>query len=177
MTTISTEHFSLSTVKSPVGELTLAASDYGISHLAFPSDPLHLRNLIAIRDEPDDNPSNEDERLFVLNKASEELEEYFSGNRTDFDVPFDLRPVTGFKRTILEYLKKVPYGSRVTYSELAYAAGNPAAIRPAGTACASNPIPILIPCHRVVKSGGITGNYIGGSKTKEFLLGLESELP
>lgn len=177
MTTLSTEHFSLSTVKTPLGEITLAASDYGISHLAFPSDPLHLRNLIAIRDDADDTPSNEDNRLFTLNKTAEELDEYFSGKREKFDIPLDLRPVKGFKRAILDHLQEVPYGSRVTYSELAYASGNAAAVRPAGSACASNPIPILIPCHRVVKSGGITGNYIGGSKTKEFLLGLESELP
>lgn len=174
MNTISTEHFSLSTVKTPLGELTLAASDYGISHLAFPSDPLHLRNLIAIRDDVDDTPGNEDERLFILNKTSEEIEEYFAGTRRSFDVPLDLRAVQGFKLAVLENLKNVPYGSRVTYSELACASGNAAAVRPAGSACATNPVPILIPCHRVVKSGGIVGGYIGGSKVKEALLSLES---
>lgn len=173
MTTVSTEHFSLSTVKTPLGELTLASSDKGISHVAFPSDPLHLRNLIAIRDDVDDTPGNEDQRLFMLNQAHEQIEEYFDQSRRSFDVPFDLRAVSGFKLHILEHLRQVPYGSRVTYSELAAASGNPAAIRPTGSACATNPIPILIPCHRVVKSGGITGSYIGGNKAKEFLLSLE----
>lgn len=174
MTTISTEHFSLSTMDSPLGQLTIAASDMGISHLAFPSDPLHLRNLITIRDEPDEEPGNEDKRLFMLNVASEQLDEYFSGKRRTFDIPFDLRPVSGFKKTILDHLQNVSYGYRITYSELAYAAGNPAAVRAAGSACATNPIPILIPCHRVIKSGGIAGNYVGGTKAKEFLLAIES---
>lgn len=173
MNTVSTEHFSLTTIKTPLGELTLAASDNGISHLAFPSDPLHLRNLIAIRDDIDDTPGNEDQRLFMLNKASEQLEEYFDKARQSFAVHLDLRAVKGFKLSILENLQKVPYGSRVTYSELAAASGSPTAVRTAGSACATNPVPILIPCHRVVKSGGITGNYVGGVKAKEFLLGLE----
>lgn len=173
MNAVSTEHFSLSTIKTPLGELALAASDRGLTHIAFPSDPLHLRNLISIRDYEDDEPGNEDERLTLLNKTSEQLEEYFAGSRTYFDIPFDLHAVQGFKLSILEHLQKVPYGSRVTYSELAAASGNPAAIRPTGSACATNPLPILIPCHRVVRSGGITGNYIGGESAKKFLLDLE----
>lgn len=173
MTTISTEHYSLSTVDTPLGELALAASDRGLYRVAFPSDPLHLRNLIAIRDNFDGDDGDEGKRISFLERASEEITEYFSGDRQHFDIPFDLNAVTGFKLSILENIQKVPFGSRVTYSELAAASGNPAAIRPTGTACATNPIPILIPCHRVTRSGGLTGSYIGGIKAKEFLLNLE----
>lgn len=173
MTTISTDHYSISTVPTPLGELTLAATDKGISHVAFPSDPLHLKNLIAIRDPEDGEIGNEDLRVEILNRAGEQIQEYFDHKRTVFDVPFDLSSVRGFKLNILENIRRVPYGSRVTYSELAAASGNPTAIRPTGTACATNPIPILIPCHRVTKSGGLSGNYIGGLQAKEFLLSLE----
>ena len=109
-----------------------------------------------------------------LDGARRQLDEYFAGRRTDFDLPLDRRLSHGYRLQVLEALTAtVPYGSVATYKDLALATHNPGAVRAVGTAMATNPIPIVVPCHRVVRSGGSLGNYGGGPETKAFLLRLE----
>jgi methylated-DNA-[protein]-cysteine S-methyltransferase len=90
-----------------------------------------------------------------------------------FEVPVDLRLAHGFRRTVLEHLPEVDYGATVSYAALAAAVGSPRAVRAVGTACATNPLPLVIPCHRVVRSDGAPGGYIGGTEVKRVLLDLE----
>ncbi len=108
-----------------------------------------------------------------LDETARQLEEYFAGRRREFDLPLDLRLAHGFRRHVLDELRDVGYGTTVSYSELAQAAGNPRAVRAVGSACATNPIPIVIPCHRVLRSDGSLGGYGGGLHVKRALLDLE----
>lgn len=111
----------------------------------------------------------ESTRIYV-----EELREYFAGKRCEFSIPLDLR-ATPFQCAVYRELRRVPYGKTCTYGELALQIGNPKAMRAVGTANATNPIPIIIPCHRVVAAGGKLGGYAGGRELKERLLALESK--
>lgn len=112
-----------------------------------------------------------------LDEARRELEQYFEGRRQRFELPLDwsLSP-TGFYRRVLRATAKVPFGEMITYGEAAERAGNPRAFRAAGTAVGSNPLPIVVPCHRVVRAGGDIGNYGGGPEMKRYLLELEHAL-
>ena len=109
----------------------------------------------------------------AVTQARRELDEYFAGTRTAFAVPLDWRLTHGFRGDVLHVLADVPYGSTVTYAELAARAGRPAAVRAAGSAMATNPLPLLVPCHRVLRTGGAVGSYRGGTAMKEGLLALE----
>jgi methylated-DNA-[protein]-cysteine S-methyltransferase len=106
-----------------------------------------------------------------------ELDEYFEGRRTSFDLPLDWQLTRGFARQVLRRTAKIPYGEVSTYQRMAAAAGSPRAYRAAGNALGANPIPIVVPCHRVLHSGGGLGGYGGGLERKEFLLRLEGSLP
>ena len=106
--------------------------------------------------------------------ATQQIAEYFAGERRAFDVPLNLDGVTEFRAEVLRALMEVPYGETTTYGELARAVGRPKAVRAVGSACATNPLPILIPCHRVLRSDGALGGYRGGTEAKRFLLALES---
>ena len=108
-----------------------------------------------------------------LDGVIRQLDDYFAGRRRDFELPLDLRLAHGFRRTVLDELRAVGYGTTVSYTELATAAGRPRAVRAAGSACATNPIPIVIPCHRVLRSDGSLGGYGGGLPAKRALLDLE----
>ena len=105
--------------------------------------------------------------------VTQQLSEYFAGQRREFDLPLDLSGVTPFRAEVLRALMRVPYGETTTYAELARAVGNPKAVRAVGSACATNPLPILIPCHRVLRTDGSLGGYRGGEAAKRFLLRLE----
>jgi methylated-DNA-[protein]-cysteine S-methyltransferase len=106
-----------------------------------------------------------------LDEARRELDEYFAGRRTRFELPLDWSLVSsGFYGRVLKQTAKLPYGVTATYGEVAAKAGNPRAFRAAGTALATNPIPLVVPCHRVLRSGGVLGNYGGGPEMKRFLL-------
>ncbi len=109
-----------------------------------------------------------------LDQAARELEEYFGGRRTLFDLPLDLRLSTGFRRDVLAHLIEVAYGTTTSYASLALAAGNPKAVRAVGSACATNPLPVVVPCHRVLRSDGGVGGYLGGLDAKRTLLSLEA---
>lgn len=105
--------------------------------------------------------------------VTQELTEYFAGTRREFTVPLDLTGVTEFRAAVLRELAKVPHGETTTYAQLARAVGNPKAVRAVGSACATNPLPLFIPCHRVLRSDGQLGGYRGGTEAKRFLLRLE----
>jgi methylated-DNA-[protein]-cysteine S-methyltransferase len=160
------------TSDSPVGPLLLAATPRGLVRVAFggerPDDVLsELSREVSPR--VLEAPAR-------LDDVRRELEEYFERRRERFDLPLDWRLSHGFRNRALKELARIPYGRTITYSELASRAGNPRAQRAAGSACGANPIPIVVPCHRVVRTGGAIGNYGGGPEVKEFLLGLEGAL-
>lgn len=156
---------------SPIGRLFLAATDAGLVRVGFEreDDDLILGEL-ARRVGP--RVIRSPKRLDPIRR---ELDEYFEGRRDRFDLPLDWRLSNGFRRTVLERLyADVAYGRTVSYLELATIVGNPKASRAVGTAMATNPIPIVIPCHRVLRTGGQLGGYGGGLDTKVKLLALES---
>lgn len=157
--------------ESPLGDLLIAATTDGITRLGLPTeDPDEVLAELAARVSP---------RVMraarpTLAEARRELDEYFAGARRSFAVDLDWRLTTGFRRGVLEATAAIPYGETGTYTSVATEAGSPAAVRAAGTALATNPIPILIPCHRVLRSDGAIGNYRGGREAKVTLLELES---
>jgi methylated-DNA-[protein]-cysteine S-methyltransferase len=107
--------------------------------------------------------------------VARQLDDYFAGRRRRFEVPLDWRLSTGFRSTVLHHLATdVDYGRTASYAALAALAGNPKAVRAVGTACATNPLPVVVPCHRVVRSDGAMGNYAGGVEAKRILLELEA---
>ncbi|MGI9029986.1 MAG: methylated-DNA--[protein]-cysteine S-methyltransferase, partial [Ilumatobacteraceae bacterium] len=108
-----------------------------------------------------------------LDPVVRQLDEYFAGRRRDFDLPLDLRLSHGFRGAVLHELRSVRFGTTVSYTALAAAAGRPRAVRAVGSACATNPIPIVVPCHRVLRSDGSLGGYTGGLPVKRALLDLE----
>lgn len=110
-----------------------------------------------------------------LDPVARELDEYFSGVRTDFDVPLDRSLSTGFRQTVQIELSQIPYGTTLTYRQVADRVGNPAAVRAVGSACATNPLPIVVPCHRVLRTDGSLGGYLGGLDVKSELLRLEAD--
>ena len=157
---------------TPVGPLLLAATSRGLVRVAFTGErPDDVLAELARELSPRvlESPAR-------LDEVRRELDEYFERRRERFDVPLDWRLSHGFRNRALKALPRIPYGRTITYSELAARAGNPRAQRAAGSACGANPIPIVVPCHRVVRTGGEIGNYGGGPEVKEFLLGLEGAL-
>ena len=146
-------------VESPVGTLHVGVSQAGLARIAFPSE---RHGRVAI-----------DERVELVRR---QLDEYFAGDRREFALPLDLGSAGGFRLRALESMGRVPFGETVTYAELAARAGNPRAARAAGHACATNPIPIVLPCHRVLGSDGGLHGYGGGLHVKEQLLRLEGAL-
>ncbi|EWT02593.1 cysteine methyltransferase [Intrasporangium oryzae NRRL B-24470] len=158
------------TVDSPVGRLLVAATDAGLVRVAYESeDHDHVLASLAtsIGSRILKNAKGFDE-------IARELDDYFAGRRRTFDVPVDLRLARGFRLEVLHHLQHIPYGSTESYGQVALAAGNPRAVRAVGTACATNPLPLVVPCHRVVRSDGTLGGYLGGLAAKEYLLALES---
>jgi methylated-DNA-[protein]-cysteine S-methyltransferase len=158
------------TMDSPVGRLLLAATPAGLVRVAFECE-------------------NHDEVLVELSTAisprvlrskrgvddvARQIDEYFAGRRRVFEVPVDMQLSKGFRRTVLNHLLEIPYGVRESYTTVAASAGNPRAVRAAGSACATNPIPLVVPCHRVVRSDGTYGQYRGGPEAKHMLLTMEA---
>lgn len=158
------------TIDTPVGTLLLAATDQGLVRVAYASED-HDRVLEQLADRISSRVLRAPTRLEVAARA---IDEYFSRRRTAFDIPLDLRLSTGFRRTVQAHLPDIPYGTTASYAALAAAAGNPRAVRAVGTACATNPLPVVVPCHRVVRSDGTIGRYVGGPEAKRTLLALEA---
>jgi len=159
------------TVDTPVGQLLIAATPHGLIRVAYASqDHDAVLSGLAERISP--------RVLFApsqLDDAARQFDDYFTRRRRGFDLAVDLRLAAGFRRTVLEHLPDVGYGKTVSYGELATEVGHPRAARAVGTACANNPLPLVIPCHRVVLGDGSPGAYVGGPAAKRVLLALEHE--
>lgn len=158
------------TIESPVGTLLLAATTAGLVRVAYDiedHDAVLTKLAAAVSPRVLRAPAR-------LDDTARQLDEYFSRRRTAFDVPVDLRLAEGFRRSVIEALRGIGYGHRKSYAEVAAAVGSPRAVRAVGTACAHNPLPVVIPCHRVVRSDGSTGQYVGGPAAKTTLLALET---
>jgi methylated-DNA-[protein]-cysteine S-methyltransferase len=155
---------------SPLGPILLGATTEGLVRVGLPCEDedavldelarrVSARVLLAPRD--------------AVTRARRQLDEYFAGRRRTFDVTLDWRLTTAFRREVLRATAQIPYGQTASYRQVATQAGSPAAVRAAGTALATNPLPILVPCHRVLRTGGALGSYRGGPEAKAQLLGLE----
>ena len=158
------------TVDSPVGTLLLAATDQGLVRVAYErEDHDHVLQGLSERISP---------RILRaprrLDQAARQLAEYFTGERRDFVLPLDFRLAHGFRRAVLAHLVLINYGHTETYAEVAAATGHARAVRAVGTACATNPMPVVVPCHRVLRSDGKLGGYVGGLEVKAALLSLEA---
>jgi methylated-DNA-[protein]-cysteine S-methyltransferase len=160
------------TADSPFGPLLLATTRRGIIRLGLPNENGEdLLEDLATRVSP-----RVLEARAQLDEVRRELDLYFQGRLRDFDLPLDWRQSKSFRRRALRAVSRIPYGETRTYTQVATSAGNERAVRAAGTACGSNPIPILVPCHRVLRTGGGLGGYGGGLSMKQSLLELEGVL-
>jgi methylated-DNA-[protein]-cysteine S-methyltransferase len=156
-------------IDSPVGPLLIAATKLGLVRIAYASEG-HGTVLQKLADKVS-------ARILLaparLDAAARQLDEYFTGDRREFDLPLDWRLSAGFRSTVLHRLPEVTYGQTASYAAVAKLAGNPKAIRAVGSVCATNPLPVVVPCHRVIRSDGAMGGYLGGVAAKRILLTLE----
>ena len=154
---------------SPIGPLLVAATERGICEIAFDPDPEaeteRLARLHGVRVLRSPKPVDE---------ARRELDEYFEGRRHAFDLPVDLTALPPFQQSVLAELRRVPYGQVDTYGGLASRIGKPRAARAVGGALNRNPVPIVVPCHRIVRGDGAVGSYLFGSDRKRLLLQIEA---
>lgn len=154
---------------TPVGPLLLAATPKGLVRVAYETEGFDsVLEALATKLSPRvlEAPAR-------LDAIAVELEEYFAGRRHEFDVPLDYALSSGFRQIVQRYLPRIGYGHTRSYQEVAELVGNPRAVRAVGTACATNPLPVVVPCHRVLRSDGSLGGYIGGLDAKTTLLSLE----
>lgn len=157
------------TVDSPVGALLLAATDAGLVRVAFEYEGFE----VVVEELSTRLRAHVRQDVRRLDEASRELERYFEGTLRAFTVPVDHALSSGFRREVLRWLPHIPYGSSASYQEVAEQVGSPRAARAVGSACANNPVPIIVPCHRVLRSDGTLGGYSGGLDVKRYLLALE----
>ncbi len=157
-------------VDSPIGSLLLAATPVGLVRIAFEaegSDEVLASLAATVSPRLLDAPAR-------LDDAARQVGEYLDGKRQTFDLDLDWRLATGFRRAVLGYLPTIAYGHTASYQAVAVGVQNPKAVRAVGTACATNPLPLVVPCHRVVRSDGTAGAYRGGAATKQRLLAMEA---
>ena len=165
------------TVPSPIGALTVFATRAGVLRLAFAHENVDrvahdLASLGAVLDTPHSDACHDDAER-VLTDATTQLERYFTGSLTSFSTPLDTRLLAGYRGRVQRHLTTIAFGDTRTYRQLAEETENPRAVRAVGTACATNPLPLLLPCHRVLRSDGSLGGYRGGLEAKQRLLDLE----
>jgi methylated-DNA-[protein]-cysteine S-methyltransferase len=158
------------TVDTPVGPLLLASTARGLVRVAYDrEDHDQVLDRLATRLSP---------RVLRaprrLDDAAREIEEYFAGARKDFELRLDLSLSHGFRQLVQRHLTEIAYGRTRSYGQVARLVGNPRAVRAVGSACATNPLPIVLPCHRVIRSDGTPGGYAGGPAAKAALLSLEA---
>jgi methylated-DNA-[protein]-cysteine S-methyltransferase len=160
------------TADSPFGPLLLATTPRGLVRVGLPNqDADELLAELSARVSP-----RVLEAAAPLDEARRELDLYFAGKLTEFELPLDWQLSRDFRRRALRAIARIPYGKTRSYTEIATSAGNERAVRAAGTACGTNPIPVVVPCHRVLRTGGGLGGYGGGLPMKESLLRLEGVL-
>lgn len=157
------------TLDTPIGPLLLAATTTGLVRVAFEREDFDtVLAQLAAKVSP---------RIVAapgpLDAVATQLEEYFAGIRHAFDLPLDHALSSGFRQEVQRFLPHIGYGRTLTYKEVAAQVGNPTAVRAVGTACATNPLPVVVPCHRVLRSDGGLGGYLGGLEAKTTLLDLE----
>ena len=157
---------------SPLGALTLFVTPRGLASIAYPDDPIE-QQLEEVASTISPRVMAAPERTDLVRR---QLDEYFAGRRRGFDVPIDWRALHGFREQVLRATARIPFGQVSTYREIATEAGSPNAYRAAGNALGSNPVPIVVPCHRVLHAGGGLGGYTGGLDRKRYLLRLEGVL-
>jgi methylated-DNA-[protein]-cysteine S-methyltransferase len=157
------------TLDTPVGSLLLAATGRGLVRVAYAVQG-HDQALAELAARVSPRILSAPARL---DAAAGQLEEYFTGRRRAFDLVLDRRLARGFRRAVLGCLPGIGYGQTASYAVVAAAAGSPRAVRAAGSACAANPLPVVVPCHRVIRSDGSPGAYAGGAAAKQALLALE----
>lgn len=156
-------------IDSPLGTLHGAITERGLVRLAFPEESVEaFLEQLSRKLSPHIVASPR-----ALDPVQRELNEYFAGRRRSFDLDLDWSLITPFARRVLRMTAAIPYGGHLSYAEVAAEAGSPRGARAAGNALGSNPIPIVIPCHRVLHSGGGIGGYGGGLDRKRYLLELE----
>lgn len=157
------------TIDTPLGPLLLAATKSGLVRVAFEREGFDtVLESLARKLSP-----RVLEAPRRLDAVATELDEYFAGKRRAFDVPLDYAMSSGFRQLVQRYLPQISYGRTQSYKEVAEQVGNPKAVRAVGTACAMNPLPVVVPCHRVLRTDGSLGGYIGGLEAKTTLLTLE----
>lgn len=159
-------------IDSPIGPLLLAATRAGLVRVAFERED---HGAVLARLAQSVSP-----RILRSGRgtddAARQLDEYFSGRRRHFEVPLDLQLVRGFRRAVISHLGDIAYGSTESYTAVARATGSPAAVRAVGSACSHNPVPVILPCHRVVRADGTLGGYLGGTGAKATLLAIEARV-
>ena len=158
------------TIDSPLGPLLLAATPKGLVRVAYDVED-HDRVLDTLSQRLSPRVLRAPRRLEA---AARELDEYFSRQRRVFDLPLDLSLSKGFRQLVQRHLPEIGYGQTRTYRQVAELVGNPQAVRAVGTACATNPLPVVVPCHRVLRADGTPGGYVGGPGAKQALLSLEA---
>jgi methylated-DNA-[protein]-cysteine S-methyltransferase len=165
-------------VDSPIGPVTVATTRRGVAAVVLPGRPGEavVGNLARQWGLAARRAGRVGAERSGVSAVADQLAEYFDGRRQRFDVPLDLRGMTDFRRIVLQQLQQVAYGTTCTYGELAAAVGRPAAARAVGGACAANPVPVVVPCHRVVRSGGDLGGFAAGPDVKAALLTLEARV-
>ena len=157
------------TIDTPVGPLLLAATGNGLVRVAYDREG-HDRVLDELAHRLGPRVLRAPGRLAT---AAREIDEYFAGRRHSFDLPLDLSLSSGFRQLVQRHLPGIAYGHTRSYKQVAELVGNPRAVRAVGTACATNPLPVVVPCHRVLRTDGTLGGYIGGLDAKAALLSLE----
>ncbi len=158
------------TLDTALGSLLLAATDVGLVRVAFATED-HEQVLARLASVVSPRVLHSPGRL---DETARQLDGYLAGRREQFDLPVDLRLASGFRQSVLRRLVEIPYGRTASYAEVAALAGSPRAVRAVGSACATNPVPLVVPCHRVVRSDGSLGGYLGGLAAKRTLLTLET---
>lgn len=157
-------------IDSPVGRLLLAATDKGLVRVAYAAED-HDRVLQTLAERLSPRILRAPARL---DQAAREVEEYFERRRRRFDLPLDLSLSHGFRQVVQRHLPEIGYGQTRSYRQIAELVGNPKAVRAVGSACATNPLPVVVPCHRVLRTDGTLGGYVGGVAAKTALLELEA---
>jgi len=158
------------TIDSPLGTLLLAATPKGLVRVAYDVED-HDRVLGTLAQRISPRVLRAPQRL---DAAARELDEYFSRQRRVFDLPLDMSLSKGFRQLVQRHLPEIGYGQTRTYRQVAELVGSPQAVRAVGTACATNPLPVIVPCHRVLRADGTPGGYVGGPGAKQALLSLEA---